>query len=293
MMIKTARTLVLLVLTLVAVLLLAGPIGAQRKSKPDLWIASGLPGGTYRSVYSTNLERLMPDYKFYYRKSTGSSDNLELLATGKADLAFAQADVYAAKLAERPGDFEDLLVLGRLAEECLYIVYRRNGKLTAFDQLLDEPEEDVVYTLAVGDEKGGMSGTWDYIVSLKPELAHVKIDHMGDTLALNQLAVGRFDMVGWVTDPTNYQHKLLQAALANQALQLMNVKESTLVSALPDGTQIYHAETVKLDEGWRAAKLNTICTSGLLFARQDADPKLLSKVADLISLDIDRIVPKQ
>jgi ABC-type nitrate/sulfonate/bicarbonate transport system substrate-binding protein len=293
MMIKTARVLVLFLVTLAALLCVAAPVAAQKRSKPELWIASGLPGGTYRSVYAVNLERLMPDYKFYYHKSTGSADNLELLAAGKADLAFAQADVYAAKLAARPGEFEDLLVLGKLAEECLYLVYRRNGKLTAFDQLLEEPEEEVVYTLAAGDAKGGMSGTWDYIVSIKPELAHVKVDHMGDTLALNQLAVGRFDMVGWVTDPTNYQHKLLEATLANQALQLMNVKESTLVSALPDGTQIYHAKTVKLDEGWRAAKLNTICTSGLLFARRDADPKLLNKVADLISLDIDRIVPKK
>lgn len=288
MMNKTARAFVLT--SLLALLWLPAQASAE---KYELWIASGLPGGTYRSVYATNIERLMPDYKFFYNKSTGSADNLELLAAGKADLALAQADVYAAKLAADPEQFKDLMVLGQLAEECLFLAYRRNGKLQAFETLLEEPDEEVVYTIAVGAEKGGMAGTWDYMVSIKPELAHVKIDHMGDTLALNQLAVGRYDMVGWVTDPTNYRHKMLKATLANQALQLMNVQETSLVSSLPNGTKIYHADAVKLSEGWRAAKLNTICTSGLLFARQDADPKLLNRVADLISLDLDRIVPKK
>jgi hypothetical protein len=289
MMIKTARSLVLA--TLVALLGAPASVSAE---KTEIWIASGLPGGTYRSVYATNLEQLMPDYKFFYANSTGSGDNLELLASDKVDLAFAQADVYAAKLAADPEQFDDLMVIGRLAEECLYLAYRRNGKLSKFAQLLEEPEKDVPpFTIAVGDAKGGMNGTWAYMTSIKPELALVEVNHMGDTLALNQLAVGRYDLVGWVTDPTNYEHKMLQATLANQALQLMNVQESSLVSSLPNGTQIYHADTVKLDEGWRAAKLSTICTSGLLFARQDADPKLLSKVSDLISLDLERIVPKK
>ncbi|UCE87402.1 MAG: hypothetical protein JSU66_06720 [Deltaproteobacteria bacterium] len=266
-------------------LLLAGPAVAERI---DVWIASGLPGGTYRSVYARNLEKLMPDYKLYYRPSSGSGENLEMLAAGDADLAFAQADVYAAKLAQAPERFGGLVVLGALADECVYIAHRRDGPVRELGQL-GEPVDGRPARIALGAVSGGMAGTWGYLTMLNPKLTQAAVDDTGDTLALNQLAVGAFDAVGWVTDPDNYDHKMLRAALANDALALMPLKDPNLVTKLHDGTRVYDARKVKLADRWNAPKLETLCTQALVLVRDDADPKLLNKVADLVGLKRDVI----
>jgi TRAP-type uncharacterized transport system substrate-binding protein len=256
--------------------------------KIEIWIASGLPGGTYRTVYARNLEKLMPDYKLFYRNSSGSRENLDLLAAGEADIAFAQADVYAAKLAASPEQYGGLVVLGGLADECIYIAHRREGPVRELSQL-GEPVADRAARIAVGSAESGMAGTWTYLSRLNPKLAQATVEHAGDSLALNQLAVGAFDAVGWVTDPGNYGHKLLSGTLANDALALMSLKDPALVTALPNGTRIYEARTVKLEDRWNAPELETLCTRALVFARKDADPRLVNKVADLVSLQRERI----
>jgi hypothetical protein len=138
--------------------------------------------------------------------------------------------------------------------------------------------------IAVGPEPGGMSGTWSYLTLLDPSLANATVDHGGDTLALNQLVVGAYDAVGWVTDPKNLDHKLLRAVRSNDALGLMPIDDPRFASALPDGTRVYERRTVELEAGWRAAKLDTVCTSALVLARKDADPNPIRKLADIVSL---------
>ena len=73
----------------------------------------------------------------------------------------------------------------------------------------------------------------------------------------------------------------------------MQLTDPALVTALPDGTQVYRQHTVKLAAGWRPPKLDTVCTSALVFAREDSDQKLVRKVADLVSLQLDTIVPHE
>jgi hypothetical protein len=138
-----------------------------------------------------------------------------------------------------------------------------------------------------------MSGTWGYMTALRPELAQASVDHQGGTLALNQLGVGTFDAVGWVTDPKNLDHKLLRAVKANDDLALMALDDPALVDSLPDGTHVYRLQTVKTDSSWTPEKLKTICTSAMLFARSGASPKLIGKVSDLVSLHLKRIAPSR
>jgi len=275
--------------TLLCTLLLSFGDTARAGDAP-VWIASGLLGGTYRSVYATNLQELLRGYRVLHRESTGSGDNLDLLVAGKARIGFAQADVYAARRSAEPGYLDGLVVVGKLADECIYLAHRKAGPVKAFADLAG-PVEGRPVRAALGPETGGMQGTWSHLVSLKPELAAVTVETGTDTLAVNQLAVGAFDVVGWVTDPQNIEHDMLRATLANDALALMDLTDPAIVSALPDGTQVYARRRVKLAEGWRAPKLDTVCTSALLLVRADSDPKLLKKLADLVSLQLDAIVP--
>jgi TRAP-type uncharacterized transport system substrate-binding protein len=258
--------------------------------KEVVWVASGAEGGTYADFYARNLAAQMPDYRILPRRSTGSQENLRLLAEAEVQLAFAQADAYASWLAANPERQDDLLIVGRLADECVYVAVRTEGPVRTLAQL-EAPVEGRAPKIALGPADGGMSGTWRYLVGLEPGLAAAEVLHDGDTLALNQLAVGRFDAVAWVTDPMNLDHKLLRAVHANDALELMDLDSAALESALPDGTRIHERKRVETDSGRRPKSIETVCTSALLLARSDIDKELLRKLADLVGLHLDRLLP--
>jgi TRAP-type uncharacterized transport system substrate-binding protein len=272
--------------------LMAYPVASGRaagEGRP-VWIASGPKGGTYRDFYARNLGKLLPGYAVLHRDTSGSRENLDLLADGKAELAFAQADIYAAKLSASPERYGGIVILGKLADECVYVAYRKKGLVTALPQL-GQPVGDRPARIAVGPEQSGMSGTWMYLSKLDPKLGAAEVLNDGDTLALNQLGVGSFDAVAWITDPSNLQHKMLRAVMANDELGLMDVADPALEHALADGTRIYWLAEIQLGSGWRAKKLTTVCTSALVFASRGADESLIETVADVVSLQRDRIVP--
>jgi hypothetical protein len=183
-------------------------------------------------------------------------------------------------------------VIGKLADECVYIAYRKAGPVTDLKGLGNSvggrPPR-----IAAGAAEGGMNGTWNYLTILDPSLAAAEVVNEGDTLALNQLAVGSFDAVGWVTDPTHIDHNMLRTVMANDELEIMNLNAPELVAALPDGTRIYSARTVKLSKSWPAPKVKTICTSAFMLTRKDAKPALINKLADVLSLDLPRLLEHQ
>jgi hypothetical protein len=149
---------------------------------------------------------------------------------------------------------------------------------------LGQPVDGRPAKIAVGPAPGGASGTWSHFATLDPALANVAVDHGGDTLALNQLAAGVYDAMIWVTDPNNLRHKLLQAVRANQELELMPVDDPKFVYTLPSGTKIYERRKVALEDGWRADKLDTVCTGALVLARKNSDPELIKKLAEIVSM---------
>ena len=274
-----------------AVLSLTIPFASiARADDASIWLASGPEGGTYRAVYGANLQSLMRGTKVFFRESPGSAENIALLNAGQADIAFVQADVYAA--AHSAGETADLQVIGRLSDECLYFARRNGGRIEGFDHLKAPPGGEPA-TIAVGPPAGGPAGSWLWLTERVPELAGNEVDAQGSTLALNQLAVGRFDAVLWVTDPLNFEHKMLQATLRNDALSLMPVTDEALLAPLSDGTVVYEKKKVALTDGWRSKKLETLCTSALVVMRRDADQALLDRVSDLIGLKRDLIAPRK
>jgi len=280
----------LLVGGIAAVLLLAPGAGVRAQSGTVVTIASGALGSTYRDLYGPNLGRLLHGYKVVQRATTGSGENLALLADGKADLVFAQADVYAARLAADPDRYGQLLLIGRVAEECVYVARRRTSDVSNLAQL--GRDDSAPATVAIGPPGGGASGTWDHLSTLVPGLERVETRNAGGTLALNQLAAGAYDAVIWVTDPNNRDHPNFRAVALNPALTLMPLTDPGLIQSLPDGTQVYRARNLGLDEAQRVRELNTICTGTLVLARKDAAPLLVKKAADAVALHTDEIVPE-
>jgi len=237
-------------------------------------IASGVSGGTYRGVYAANLERQLSDYTVIHRLSSGSGENLEMLADGRAAFGFAQADVYAVRLAADPERFGGFTVLGRLGVECLFIAVRKDGPihtLAEFEGLIaDRPPE-----IAIGPPQGGANGTWQHLALLSPVLTRAIAHPVGDRVALRYLERGTFDAVVWVTDPSNFDHRMLRAVRESAQLELLEVSDEAFTATLPDGSQVYEVGQVRLEKNGAATQ--TICTNAILLAGSGTDPNALKR----------------
>ena len=274
----------------VAGLIAAATAGTAQPDRFDI-LASGERGRTYHDLYAPALIKLLPAFRLRNRTTSGSGENLDMLASGKATLAFAQADLYAARLRSDPARYQGLTVIGRLTDECVYLAHRVGGPVESFAALA-KPANPVP-KIAVGPAGGGMSGTWRFLTSLEPGLAQAKTLDTGGTLALNQLSIGMLDVAGWVTDPRNLEHTLLRGVQANADLALLPITEPKLAYALPNGTAIYQIDTVSLggdEETGGEQSLTTLCTSAMLFAKADANPRLVEAASQVLSLQHDTLL---
>lgn len=270
----------MLAASVLATLLLASGVWAQGP-RTDV-LVSGERGRSYHE-FGSNLVKLLPAFRLENRISSGSVENLGLLADGKADLGFAQADVYARSLRIAPDRYSKLVVVGRLVEECVYLVRSREGSVENLKDL-GEPVAGRAAKVAVGSEGSGMSATWSLLSTLTPTLADAEVVHTGGVLSLNQLGLGLLDAVAWVSDPQNHSHVLLRAALGDPKLDLLPITDPALEHALDDGTPIYRLRRVKLSDDDKGPELETLCTGALVLASPTANPRLVEATSQALSL---------
>lgn len=237
-------------------------------------LASGITGGTYHGVYAPALDASIVGWTIEAQPTGGSTENLDLLADGKVDLALAQADVYASRIAEEPDVFGPLVVIGPIAEECVFIAYRKGGELDDFDDLAVEVG-DRAAIINLGTSKGGMAETWNYVSSLLPEHSNADIDSRDGGAALDALEAGELDAVAWMTDPGNADHVLLQKVRDQAGLAFLDVDDARLVDVRVGDLLVYHPRRIPI-AGSPGDAIETICTSALLVARPDAPEGLMT-----------------
>lgn len=291
------RTILLAVAVLALAPGLAAPARAQSSKLPLLRIASGPSGQTYREVYAIGVASRFPRYRIQHLQTAGSAENLDLLVSGKADVAFAQADVYAQLLRSGEARYKVAQVIGRLADECVYVARRDDGPVESLASL-GAKIDGRAPRVAVGPEGGGARWTWKHLVAIRPDLAAAEVAATTGNLALNQLEVGLFDAFLWVTDPGNRDHPLLRGVRQKDALSILPIEDASLEEKLPSGLPVYQIQEVQLDRGpmntdGLAPKVKTLCTFAAVFARMDADPKLIDKLSEVVSLHRDAIVRKR
>ncbi len=283
---------------LLLLLVAAAFAAASQPSKlPLLRIASGPVGQTYRDVYAAGVAAKFPRYRVEHIPTAGSAENLELLASGKAEVAFAQADVYSQLLNSEDRRYRVIQLVGRLSDECLYVARREVGPVTSLASL-GAPIEGRAPRIAVGPEGGGARWTWKQLVAARPDLAAAETSDTAGNLALNQLEAGLFDAVAWVTDPGNLDHRLLRGVRDKDTLSILTIDDASLEQELPSGLPIYRIQEVQLDRGRLntdalAPKVRTLCTSSGVFARLDADPKFIDKLSDVVALNRESLVPQR
>lgn len=275
-----------------AVFALTAALAASAGAESTVRIASGIPGGTYRDIYAESLATELTGHRVVQIDTAGSGENFERLVSGEAEIAFIQADIYASRLQEEPYLREGLAILGRLGDECIYVAGRKEGPVKSVNGL-GEPVGDRPARIAVGPEASGMNGSWDYLVTLQPDLAEASIVHAEGIRALDLLARGDVDAVGWVTDPKNLEHKMLVNLHKNHSLQLMPLDDTAFSGTLPDGTRVYTSKSITISKGVvRSKKLLTVCTSALVVGRSDRTPELVTQVTELLSERADQIAGK-
>lgn len=269
---------------LLAAWLFALPASADR----EIVIAGGVEGRTYQR-YAVNLGSKLRSFKVRYRQTAGSGENLDLLADREADIAFAQIDVYAARMRSDPERFAGIGIVGRLADECVYIAYRRGGNVTSQQGLQTAPSGRKP-KLSVGDPNGGMYATWTLMTELEPAFGATATTFTEGTLAVNHLTTGMLDAVGWVTDPRNRDHKLLRAVFANDELGILDLDDPDLAYTMENGTRVYEFRKVQLSGGLVPMKVGTLCTGSMIFSRPGAEIRLVEAVSDVLSLEREAIL---
>ena len=273
----------LLSIVLAALFVLGGCQTSGGGESRDIALAGGIAGGSYETYARVLAEKLV-GWKVKTKTTGGSSENLDMLVAGKVDLALAQSDVLASRVAEEPDAFGDLVVLGPVAKECVFIARKAGGAVDSFDDLgRDVDGREAV--INIGTPESGMAETWNYISSLVPEQANAEVDQTDGSRALKKLAKGELDAVAWVTDPRNPNHVLLRQVRANPELAFMTVNDERLPLQIYQGTDVYMLDEVDI-AGSEGEKLETVCMSALLVGPEGTSEALTAAVkAAGISID--------
>jgi TRAP-type uncharacterized transport system substrate-binding protein len=245
---------------------------------PVATLASGMPGGTYLDRYAAEIDERVTSWDIEPRVTAGSTENLDLLAEGKVDLALAQADVFASRIAEEPAVFGNLKLVALLAEECVFVAFRKGGPVDEFDDLAHDIGDGAAI-ISIGPADGGMAETWNHLSSVLSEQSNADVDYSDGEAGLEKLVRGEVDAVAWITDPRNADHVLLKTVRADPDLGLLDIEDERLFDVLAGETDVYLPRTLPVREA-EGESVDTICTPALLMARSDAPQALLDALKE-------------
>lgn len=169
-----------------------------------LRIAAGNPGGVYDRLAQTLADVWAGDLGIdrpTVVPTGGSPDNVNLVLSGGADVAFAAADVAADRSQVQPG----LAALARIHDDYLHIVVRANSGITKMDQLrgrvvaFGSPSSGVEYIAqrllkVAGFPTVHLKGI-DDTTTTGPEI--IRTVNLGLDKAVAALADGKIDAAFW------------------------------------------------------------------------------------------------
>lgn len=258
-------------------------VSAPLLASANVAITSGATGGTYHGVYGQNLSQILKErgHTVEVMTSAGSVENIRRVASGEAQVGFAQADALA--YTSQREDTNAAMILGSLGQECIYVAVADNGPI--------DDEDDLEHAkIAVGAEGSGSAVTWHYAQSLEDDYANASTHYVGGALALGQVKAGRLDAFLWVTSPTNLNHKFLQIVRGqNSGLRLIDFDDYDINDTLDNGQQVYEFRDVDVEAGAFADDIETACTDVLVLANDAQDTQAIDDLATAVLMNANRI----
>lgn len=121
-------------------------------------IATGSPTAVYYAIgtaLSGIIDRELPDTRASVLVTAASAENLEMLADGRAEVGFTQADVLVTGGEPKPGT----VALARVYDDLLHLVVRADSRITGLADLRDK-------RVSVGARGSGTTVTADRLLSV-------------------------------------------------------------------------------------------------------------------------------
>lgn len=274
-----------LLIALAVSLSLATPMAAQ--ANENIVISTGSKGGSYHNKLGGNTRSVVREYGYQasLMTSKGSIENLNRIATGEADLGFAQADALMSWVEKNPDKADSIDILAPLGKECVFVAVAEGGKVSDEDDLGNKG-----VNIAVQKQGSGSAVTWEYLRSLESSYANANTIYKGGVRALGKLKQGKYDAVLWVTTPGNFNHKFLKAVnVKGSGLKIMDLNDYSLNNKLPNGDSVYDFQKIEASNGFFSSSYEVPCTDVLAVANADMDEEKLEALAEVFTMQANRI----
>ncbi|MEV6753513.1 TAXI family TRAP transporter solute-binding subunit [Streptomyces sp. NPDC051214] len=224
----------------------------------------------YGKLLRTAISKDMPKVDVELLNSEGSQQNVERVATGKADFTIAAADAVEKYRLEGREGADSLRGCARLYDDYVQLVVRRSSDIDKAQDLRGKK-------VAVGQPRSGVrliAGRVLKAAGLDPEKDLTAV-HAGIDKAPDLLKKGDIDAFFWSGGLPTTTVRLL-----SEEFDIRLVELGTLVDALhkQSGASRYYRAAVMPADAYPAAQQNaavpTLAVANLLVTTDRADPKL-------------------
>jgi TRAP-type uncharacterized transport system substrate-binding protein len=262
-------------------------------------IAGGKAEGVYIR-YASNIASALRDDDAYTKanapvvmETKGSVENLELLNSGKADIALVQADAFMKFVNENADALNNIDMVGQLPrEECLFLVMRKDGDITSAKDL-----EKSSTRIAIGASGTGQNASWHYVTTLHPAYDKAaKTERDGEALLGKVIQGGKYGLDAYFfTGPANVTNMVTDNVnLPGSKLKFVDFSNSDLKGSLPNGEPVYNIRDVQVmyeqnTSLMNSGKVEVPCTTTLVVTSTNIDSKLADKIAKLANRNVARI----
>ena len=257
-------------------------------------VAGGEPGGFYlefSTLLAESLQRHGVADRAVALTTGGSLDNLESLLTGTATFAVALADAAAQQLAAKGPSSVGIAALGKVYENYVHCVVRKNSGIRNFTQLAGR-------TVAVGQPGSGTSLITPRLIEaagLKSSPGGgstrentVTVMNLGLNDGLKALQSGSVDALFWSGGvPT------AAISAANKETGLGFLDLSALIPAMRTRYGIFYDRVLLPEGGYEGAPaVWTVGVANLLLCRNDLDDRTVNRTVELLVDHAQELVPR-
>lgn len=264
------------------------PLG-EPSPRGTLTFSTGVRDGVYQR-YGERLEgalaKDMPAVSIHLRTSEGSQQNIERVATGKADFTIATADAVATFLQNRKPGSERLRACARLYDDYVQLVVPRDSDVRKVADLRGK-------RVGVGQPGSGVRLVADRLMSaagLDPEKS-VTPEPVGIDTVPGRLADGTLDAFFWSGGLPTHAVQELSERLPIRLVPLEDALISRL-QAVGGSTRYYRSAVMPADAYLHAQQgqaVPTVAVANLLVTTDRTDPAMTEAFTRTVIDSRDRI----
>ncbi len=243
-------------------------------------------GEYVKAIVPTISEALQEyDYVAIVEPSTNSQENIDKVRNGEILAALVQLDVAALNMTEDKDPSETLSLLGgKILSVPLFCAAYKGGNVVTYHDLTDKQE--VPLKISVGNKNAVTARTFQYLMTLDPELKDIEFFHEEDTMMeLNRLLSGRRNLVCFVTMP-DPEHELIKMVTGHNELFFITIDKLSFAEAKVNDILIYDIIEVPVTEGFfgfNPEKVKTLITwIGFVVNEKQIDKTLSKQLTQII-----------